>query len=264
MAALRDDVTIGSIDGTAVQHVMLDETSQIGIFVRLRGETVTAATAEVIINRGSQSVTLSATIASGTVTAPITAANLVSLNATMLDSITAWFEVTVTDGSTTHRARYEMLIVVTDREGRFSVDYLELEQQLPQMKLAAAIPRDQTNFYPQLRIALRNRRNWLNRQQANVKDYLLTNMDELKELAECDCLAMISGVMSSQENGQARTLADRSMAWTKRAETLQAAINATVKAGTKSWGESGDARVKSGIKPVATWSGNNGGIGGPL
>ena len=242
---------------------MADESTPIGVAVQLRGDAVTPATAEIIVKKGSLSVTLTPVIASGEVASTITAANLTTLGATMLDVVTAWFECTVVDGYDTHRLRYEMLIVVTDREARFALVYEELERQLPAMKLAAAIPRDQTNFWPQVRIALRGRRNWLNRQQANVKDYLLTNTDELRELAECDCLALIADVMSSQDNGQTRALADRSARFEAQATKLVASINATVKAGNKAWQESDDGRVKMGIRPITTYAGNNG-YGGAL
>lgn len=266
MSIRANDITITQVSGDLVCDVMLDATTPFGLLVQLRGAAVTAASATCTVKRGSTSVSLSTTIASGQVSTSITAANMTTLGVTRMDVLIAYWVITITDGSDSHVARVEQALGVGDAIWRFPLDYNELAAEVPQMSRACAVPTGQTNFWEQCRLGLDDLHHDINRKQADVKTYLLSRPGEFRQLARAYCLPYVLGTMITQTNGQGAqgwlgALRAEKLALKK---TLWHDIAVTIKESGESFSsDTGGGRRVSLVQPVGTWGGGPVGGGGP-
>ena len=198
-----DDITVSPIGGAFITEVLDDATTPIGVYVQVRGVAATVATASCVLKSGSLSVTLAPSVATaGEATSSISPANIDTLAGGVWSTFSAYWSGTVTDGSTTHAPwRLEQPIAVSNRVLRFPVDFARLVRKLLAAGRAAAIPSGQTNFWPQVGIALEDLRDKING-SSDVRTYLLKNEGRLRPIAEAWALEAMAEAMISQVNGQ--------------------------------------------------------------
>lgn len=264
MAIRPDDITVSPTGGAVLSEIPVDLTTQLGVYVQLRGAAVTAASAECIVTHGGQSLILTHTIASGEVTAPITEANLSTLGATIGSRLTAWFEGTVTDGAETVPWRYEMALMVSDRALRFPFDYSRFTARMASFGRACSIPAGQTNHWPQIRLGLEDLRDAINSQRSDVKTALIGREGILRQLAEVWGTEAAVGAALVRTNADPRT---SSMAATyadlraaKKTSIADAIV--TLRDGS-AWQTEGPA-IERGVANVRIFNGHGRGPGGAL
>lgn len=261
MAARRDDVVVSSADGFAFPELADDSTTQIGIFLELRGTAATAATASCVLKKGSNSVTLTPSVATaGEVTASVTAANLTTLTAVKGDIVTAFWEGTITDSGVTHTFRHEMAIMVEDRLYRWGVLMANLAIYFPEVAKSCTYPANQSNWWPQARLALRNLRNRIDRQQGGMRAYAISHPEDLTELAEYAVLLEIGRVMYRSANGKDKDIANFLTYWSDEFKRLWSETIARVKSPSQEWQTDG-GDIDLHIDPVK-WMGGMGATGG--
>lgn len=207
MAVRRDDLQISPILGDSYGSVVSDQSTQIGLYLELRGVAVAAATCTCTLRREATTVVLTPSIATtGEVTATVAAANLTTLAATMLTGFVAYWEGTVTDGAVTHQWRFEQPLIVTDRLFRFALLYAQLRTRIPQLANAATIPSGQTNLHPQVREALEELRyeieDMIGGMHGDVGLWAAMNPAQLKSLAVYWVVAWLYRYMAAADNGQ--------------------------------------------------------------
>lgn len=264
MTALKpDDVTVSPVGGGVLTEVAIDVTTLLGVYVQLRGAAVTSTSVEAVITRGATSVTLTATAASGEVTAPLTAANLTTLGASIGDVLTGWIQGTVTDGSGSQTWRYQMSIRVSDRVWRFPFDYNRFTTRLMQFGKTCSIPSGQTNWWPQICLGLEDLRNDINRQRSDVKTAFLSTPGALTEVAEVyGTESALRTAVSHSNAPQGSTLIRELMRWEKRRETILAETIVSMR-DNSAWKTEG-SREERAVVPARTWAGRGQGVGGPL
>ena len=264
MAVRLDDLTIIPVGGSVLTEIVSDVTTPIGVFVQLRGASVTCDSASVVVTRGGASVTLSASIASGEVTASLTPANLATLGASIGDSLRAWFEGTVDDSGVTLTWRLEMVLMVSDRAFRFPFDYQQMLNAITILGKACSIPTGQTTHWPQVLVGLEELRDDINLQASRVKTALLGREGLLKRPA------MIYGTFAVLEAGVARTTANLQNSplalvmgrWEKKKASCLSEAIVALRDGSD-WQEEGfatEATIKAPQRPM----GRGTGIGGIL
>jgi len=253
MSILIDDVSIGPMGGGILTEVAIDITTPIGITVQLRGAATTPTSPVLVIKRSSDSVTLTATAASGKMTASLTAANLTTLNATLGDTLTAFWSGTITDGSDTHLFRLEQSIGVSDRQLRFPIDYSRLTTKLIQSGKTCSVPTGQSNWWPQIRVALEDLRDDINSQQAGVKTYFLSNAGTLRRISETYALTEMLAAMVGQTNGQGSRLAEVEARYLQKKDAIWADTGVVVRQ-IAAW-QIASAKTTVLAKPVQLWSG---------
>ncbi len=244
-------------------EVAMDVSTPIGVYVQLRGSAATIASGECVVTRGGISVFPSATISTaGEVSATLTTAHLATLGAGIGDVLTIWWEGTVSDGGTTVTWRFEEEAGVSDRVLRIPLDYNRLTARITTIGKSCAVPTGQSNFWPQVRIALADLRDDINSQQATVKTYCLAREGTLRQIAEAYALCVILPVMVNQVSGQTAILAKMWEIWEKKKASLWANL-ILVSKDTSAWQtESGKSEHLA--KPPATAAGRAVGIGGAL
>lgn len=262
----KDTVTIGHADGVARQHARAGGNTVLGIHVQSQGANVTPTTMTATAKRGDVSVSLTVdTSTTGYAFVTLTTGNLTTLEAGILDTVFVYWQGTYVSGGDTYPLELEMPVVVSDRAVRFALSYQDLEALLPAMARACSYPGSQTNWWPQIQIALRRTRNRINRQQGGVKDYLLRCPDELRELAEYASLMVVTQVMGLQEMGQNARLTELVKTYAAEYEQLWADIAATVSTDSDEFGTPNAGRALLNLQPmhIAHGYGTQGG-GGPL
>ena len=184
MAHQRDRLVVMGVDGVCFPELLDDETTPIGVYVDLAGDPATVATHECVLKKGSASVALATAAASGNVTASVTAANLITLGATIGDEITAFWEGTVVDGATTHLWRYPMVLKVEDRLFLWPVLISSLKAELPDIAKACSYPGSQTSWWPQISEALRDVRDMIDQGPSGVKAYAIATPAAVRQLGK--------------------------------------------------------------------------------
>jgi len=262
MAVKIDDVSLSPTGGAVLSEIAVDRTNPLGILVQLRGANATAATAECVVTRGSASVTLVTTIAAGEVTASITAANLTTLGAGIGSRVTAWWRVTVVDGSATHTAEYEEHLGVSDRVLRFPLDYSRITTRVLALGRSCAVPTGQTNFWPQIRLSLGDLRDDINSEQADVKTYMLGHEGVTRQIAEAYALVECVSAAMGNANGQGDFLGMKYGEFMQAKLAKWASLILSVR-DTSAWQTTGTSGERL-ASPPRLFSGRATGIGGAL
>ncbi len=258
-----DDAILCPKDGHILYEVAIGEDNTLGLFAQLRGAAATVSAAELYITRGSTSVSPTVSIATaGEVSATLTAANMTTLGAQIGDVLTGWWKVSITDGATTHVVRFEEALGVSDRAIRFPLDYNAMVTQCLQMGKACAIPSGQSNFWPQVRIGIRNFRNRVNMQQATVKTFMLANEGVCGPVVEAFGFVEALGAMVGAQNTATGYLEQQRREKLAERDALWASLVVLAKDGSPWRTES--QKTEASAKPAATMAGVAQGIGGAL
>lgn len=249
------------VDGVCFPELLDDETTPIGVYVDLAGDPATVATHECVLKKGSASVALATAAASGNVTASVTAANLITLGATIGDEITAFWEGTVVDGATTHLWRYPMVLKVEDRLFLWPVLISSLKAELPDIAKACSYPGSQTSWWPQISEALRDVRDMIDQGPSGVKAYAIATPAAVRQLGKWAALETVARVMYRTTGNREKSLADLAGYFHDRFEKVWAGLVLAVKADNASWQTEG-ATAQAGLQTVhmyGTGAGNGGG-----
>lgn len=265
MVALRpDDVTVSPVGGAVLSEVAIDLTTQLGVYVQVRGVAVTSTATSCTVTLGSTSITLATTAASGEVTAPLTAANLTTLGAVIGSTLTGWLQGTVADGSDTQIWRYDFSILVSDRVFRFPFDYNRAMAVFLPFAKSCSLPTGQTTHWPQILPGLLDLRDDINMQRADVKTAFLGRPGLLARPAFIyGCESMLrSAVLRTNANLQQSTMAYELGRYEKmRASILGETI--VMLRDSSAFGTEGSLGESPITKPK-TLNGWGGGLGGPL
>lgn len=264
MAVIRSELAVRTVDGFLHPEILVDATTQIGIFAELRGANATVATHACRLTKGSAYVDLTTAPAAGEVTADVTAANLVTLGAGINDIVTGWWEGTVTDGSKTPRFRIEVEYTVRDRLYRSGVRLQDLEVQLPDIGKGCTYPNDQTSWWPQLNLVTRRVRNRLERVQGGFRAYAIAHPEDVYDVEFWAACAEIAYIMAGTSKGQVGSLGEQAERYGKEYERAFSETSARLKLGAEAW-QTEATKTTVQTKPGYTSYGlGANGPGGPL
>lgn len=251
------DLTVAPFDGQTTAPIVVDGSTEVGLFIQLRGVAISVTTAALTLKMGSASVSPSVTIASGQVTATVSAANVTTLNARPLQAITAWWSGTYTDGSDTREWKYEQTLVVTDRLTRLAINYDNLVLELPEMGKACSLPDGQTNWWPQVRLAYEKFLQEMST-QSGIQLAQITDPSQLAPAATAYILWQVSRVMYRHVQGQGSGLANDIAFFEKEFHRLWSATLVNLKRNQETFGTKG-AKEQTLLKRVNMMQGNSGG-----